>query len=86
METTREILEEERKMRFLRTIVDLTAAILKQQPLSREEGLQLVEATKKKVLQLFPDKEAVYDLIYKPRFERLLQEFVWRREMWRGKE
>lgn len=79
MATQEEIREEEERMRLLKTIVDLTAAVLVQGQVSREEALDLVRATKKKVLQLFPDKEAVYDLIYKPRFERILREFV-RRE------
>lgn len=79
MATKEEIREEEERMRLLKTIVDLTAAVLVQGQVSREEALDLVRATKKKVLQLFPDKEAVYDLIYKPRFERILREFV-RRE------
>lgn len=78
MATPEEIGEEEERMRLLKTVVDLTAAVLAQGQLSRDEALDLVKATKKKVLQLFPDKEAVYDLIYKPRFERLLRDCVWR--------
>jgi len=72
-----ERLQEEEKR--IKLIVDLTAAILMREQISREEALDLVRATKKKILQLFPDKEAIYDLIYKPRLERLLRAFV-RRE------
>jgi len=74
--TPEEILEEEKKMRFLKTVVDLTAAVLRGGQISREEAVNLVRATKKKVLELFPEKEATYDLIYKPRFERVLKEFI----------
>lgn len=69
-----EIAEEQKKMRRLRTIVDLTAAMLSQGNLSTPEALKLVAATKKSVLSLFPDKEEIFDLIYKPRFERIIKE------------
>jgi len=65
--------DENRKMRFLRLMVDATAARLRQGDLSTIEALTLISETKKAVLHLFPDKESVYDLIYKPRFERILK-------------
>ncbi len=78
MATPEEIREENQRMRILRVIVDLTTVILMQGNVSRQEALDLIQATKQKILQLFPDKQATYDLIYKPRFERLLRQFVWR--------
>jgi hypothetical protein len=69
-----QLAEEQSKMRILRAIVDLTAAILRQGNLTVPEAIELIKATKKGVLQLFPDKEDVYDLIYRPRFERMIQE------------
>ena len=78
MATPEEIREENRRMRILRIIVDLTTVILMQGDITRQEALDLIQSTKKKILQLFPDKEATYNLIYKPRFERLLRQFVWR--------
>ena len=66
--------EEQRKMRLLRAIVDLTLAILLQGNLTIPEAIELMKATKKGVLQLFPGKEDVYDLIYRPRFERIIKE------------
>ncbi|NOZ60489.1 MAG: hypothetical protein GXO74_02300 [Calditrichaeota bacterium] len=66
--------EENRKMQFLRLIVDATAARLRQGDLSTMEALALISETKKAVLRLFPDKEETYDLIYKSRFERILKE------------
>lgn len=76
MATRSERAEEQRKMRYLRTVVDLTAAILHQGNLSLPEALDLVEATKAHVLHYFPDKGAVYDLIYTPRFERIINENI----------
>lgn len=66
--------EEERKIRRLRRLVDLTMAILMQAPLSPEEAINLIEGTKRAALSMFPDKEFVYDLVYTPRFRRIIAE------------
>ena len=70
----KKLAEEEQNMRLVRTIVDLTTAVLYQGNLTVPEAIELITATKKSVLQLFPDKEDVYDLIYRPRFERIIKE------------
>ncbi len=67
-----ELIKEEKNMRRLRFVVDLTEAVLMQSSLSLEESLQLIENTKKSALTLFPDKEFVYDLVYTPRFRRII--------------
>jgi hypothetical protein len=66
--------EEENKMRRLRFIVDLAEAVLMQSNLTLQESLELMDQTKKAVLVLFPGKESVYDLIYIPRFRRIIEE------------
>ncbi|MGO9013427.1 MAG: hypothetical protein ACLQF0_00460 [Dissulfurispiraceae bacterium] len=68
------IKEEEKNMRRLRWIVDLTQATLMQSDLTLHESLALMNNTRKTVLYLFPDREFVYDLIYTPRFRRILDE------------
>ncbi len=68
------IIEEEKKMQRLKWVVDLTAAILMQSDMTLHESLALMDNTKKAVLSLFPDKEFLYDLIYTPRFRRILDE------------
>jgi hypothetical protein len=68
------IKEEERKLRRLRFIIDLAEAVLMQSPLTLRESLDLVDQTKKAALSLFPDKGSVYDLIYLPRFRRIIDE------------
>jgi len=68
------IQEENRKIKKLRCIVDLTSALLSQLSLSEESANQLIEATRKSVLTLFPDSEKQFDLIYMSRFGRILQE------------
>jgi hypothetical protein len=55
-------------------MVDVTSLILRDRPLSREEAEQAVENLRGEVLTLFPDKGHVFDLIYRPRFARLIAE------------
>jgi hypothetical protein len=42
--------------------------------LTLEEAREVVNHAKQTALQLFPDKEATFDLIYGPRFRRILSE------------
>ena len=68
--------DELERLRQLRAIVDLTAAVLMQGRLTAAEGEQLVAAARARILALFPDKEATYELILRPRFARLRAEFT----------
>ena len=68
--------EEARRARQLRMVVDLTASVIMQGRLERSEAEELVAAARRRVLELFPDKEATYELILAPRFARLLREFA----------
>jgi hypothetical protein len=68
------LLEEEKKLRRLRFIVDLAQAVLMQSDLTLREAFDLLRDTKKAALILFPDKEQVYDLVYAPRFRRIISE------------
>jgi hypothetical protein len=65
--------DEERRMRRLRFIVDLAQAILiQQQDLTLREAFDIVRDTKKAALNLFPDKESVYELIYARKFKKII--------------
>jgi hypothetical protein len=66
--------EEGRRMRKLRLLVDLTALVLRDRPLSPADAEIVVEHVRERVLQLFPDKGDAFDLIYRPRFRRLIEE------------
>lgn len=68
------LLDEEKKMRRLRFIVDLAQAVLMQSDLTLREAFDLLRDTKKAALILFPDKEHVYELVYAPRFRRIINE------------
>jgi hypothetical protein len=70
-----ELIEEEKKMRRLRFLVDLAQAILMQQSdLTLQEAFKIMKDTKIAALSLFPDKENVYELVYATRFRRILSE------------
>lgn len=68
------VLAEEKRLRRLRHIVDFTAALLWQADLSLSEAQKIVANARKKVLELFPDNGETFDLIYGPRFRRILAE------------
>lgn len=67
--------EEVLRLRLLRMVVDLTCNVLMQGRLSPDEAADLVSAARRRALELFPDKEATYELILAPRFARLMREF-----------
>jgi len=69
-----EILEENRKVRRLQIAVNLALNVLAQSDLPVEEASELVAQTRRFALDLFPDKELAYDLIYQPKFKRLMTE------------
>jgi hypothetical protein len=69
-----QLLEEEKRMRRLKLVVDLSLAILMQAQLTLREAFDVVDDAKKAALALFPDKGDVFDLIYLPRFRRIIRE------------
>jgi hypothetical protein len=73
-ELKQEIEEENRKVRRLRFIVDFALQFIRTQQISHDDAMAVVEGVKKHALKLFPDKEDAFDLIYAPRFKRLLNE------------
>lgn len=66
--------DERRRVSLLRTIVDLTTNVIAQGGLGRGEALDLVAAARRRILELFPDKEGTFELVLAPRFERLIRE------------
>ena len=66
--------EEQIRMLRLRLRADLTAYRLAQSCLTRDQALELIERTREEILELFPGKEAVFDLVLRPRFLRILSE------------
>ena len=70
----KEIREENRKIRFLRYLVDFSLQSIQQEVLSLAEALRVVEDVKRAACNLFPGKEETFELIYRPRFNRVIQE------------
>jgi len=66
--------EEEKKLRRLRFIVDFALEYLRSQQLNHDEAIRVVEGVRKHALKLFPGKEDAFDIIYAPRFKRVLNE------------
>ncbi|MCX8118554.1 MAG: hypothetical protein N3G78_11550 [Desulfobacterota bacterium] len=68
-----EVREENRRLRFLRFLVDLTLRSIQEGDLSLEEAERRVEEVKNVCLRLFPGKEEAFELIYRPRFRRAIE-------------
>jgi hypothetical protein len=66
---------EDKMIRRLRFLVNLTfATIAQDDSLTLEQAWEHVLALKGAAVAMFPGKEATFDLIYMPRFSRLLAE------------
>jgi hypothetical protein len=67
--------EEARKIRRLQIMISMVTSVISQDPdLTIEEASELVANAKRAALAMFPDKEFAYDILYKPRLQRLLNE------------
>ncbi|MGZ3513638.1 MAG: hypothetical protein ACXU9L_04940 [Thermodesulfobacteriota bacterium] len=69
-----EVREENRRIRYLRFLVDFSILSIQQDDLSREEAQKLVEDVKKAACNFFPGKEETFELIYRPRFNRVIED------------
>jgi hypothetical protein len=74
-QTPAELEEEGRKLRRLQIMMSMVTSVLCQDPdLTIEEASELVASTKRAALAMFPDKEFAYEILYRPRLQRLLNE------------
>ena len=56
-------------------MMDMVLSVLRQDPdLTLEEASDIVANCRNAALAMFPDKELAFDLIYKPRLERAVEE------------
>jgi hypothetical protein len=70
-----ELKEEQRKLRRLQMMMDMVMSVIGQDDsLSIDEAAQMVADSRRAALAMFPDKELAYNLIYKPRLQRLMRE------------
>jgi hypothetical protein len=67
--------EEQDRVRRMRLLVDVTAQVLSEdETLTFCEALRLIEAARTAVLRLFPDKDDTFNLVVRPRLERIVHE------------
>jgi hypothetical protein len=66
--------EENERVRHLKFFVDFSMALIAQTPVSLQEAREIVEAVRQCAHRLFPGKEQTFELIYTPRFRRLISE------------
>jgi hypothetical protein len=69
------VADESRRADALRRTVDVACALLRQSQLPRDEAESVVDFTRARVLELFPGREEVFELVLRPRFDRILDEF-----------
>lgn len=75
MASETELHEEQRRLRRLRLLVDVTAQVIAEdENLTLCEAIRLVEAARTAATRLFPDKGDTFDLVIRPRLERILHE------------
>jgi len=70
-----EMADENRRIRRLQIMMSMVMSVICQDSsLTLEQASELVANTKRAALAMFPDKEFAYDIIYKPRLQRLMRE------------
>jgi hypothetical protein len=70
-----EQMEERRKIRRLQLMMDMVMSVIGQDPnLTVNEAAEMVADSRRAALAMFPDKELAYDILYKPRLQRLMRE------------
>jgi hypothetical protein len=74
--TAEQLADEARRARKVRHIVDLSTSFIMQAGMTRQDAENLVAIARERILHLFPDGEQTYELVYAPRFRRLIDEFA----------
>jgi hypothetical protein len=70
-----ETTEEARKIRRLQVMIGMVMSVIGQDPnLTLEEASELAAGAKRAALAMFPEKGFAYDILYKPRLQRLMNE------------
>jgi hypothetical protein len=70
--TKEQIDDESRRIRRLRILVQLTIESIAEGDLAAEEAAEMIAATRRFALKLFPGKERAFDLLYRPKFQRVM--------------
>ena len=67
--------QETRNIRRLQIMMSMVMSVISQdRDLTVEEASELAAGAKRAALAMFPDKELAFDLLFKPRLQRLMNE------------
>lgn len=67
--------DEARKIRRLQVMISMVMSVISQDPnLTIEEASELSANARRAALAMFPGKELAFDILYKPRLQRLMTE------------
>ncbi|RZU40984.1 hypothetical protein [Edaphobacter modestus] len=67
--------EEQKLIRRMQMMMNMVMQVIAQdRSLSIEEASQMIADSRRAALVMFPGKELAYDLIWRPRFQRLMRE------------
>ncbi len=67
--------EEQKLIRRLQMMMNMVMQVIAQDPsLTIDDAAQMIADSRKAALAMFPGKELAYDLIWRPRFQRLMRE------------
>ena len=67
--------QEARQLRRLQVMISMVMSVIGQDPnLTVEEAAELVANARRAALAMFPGKEFAFDILYKPRLQRLMNE------------
>jgi hypothetical protein len=70
-----ELAEEARKLRRLQIMMSMVMSVLSQDSnMTLEEASEMAADARRAALAMFPGKELAYDLIYRPRLQRIMNE------------
>ena len=70
-----EIEQERKQIRRLQFMMSMVMSVISQdEHMPPEEASELIASARQAAFRMFPGKELAYDLIYRPRFQRLMHE------------
>jgi hypothetical protein len=70
-----EEIEEQKLIRRMQMMMSMVMQVIAQDgSLSIDDASQMIADSKRAALAMFPGKELAYDLIWKPRFQRVMRE------------
>jgi hypothetical protein len=70
-----ELAEEQKLIRRLQMMMNMVMQVIAQDAsLTIDDAAQMIADSRKAALAMFPGKELAYDLIWRPRFQRLMRE------------